>query len=269
MTDTLEYKGVKIRYLGHSGFIIAKGEYSIVLDPFLTGAPMAVMKPSDIKASDILLTHGHQDHLGDAVEISKNNQAKITAVMELAEYCTEQGAETIRVPIGGTWQYPWGSAQFRYAMHSGFLPDGRPFGQAASILLNIGGVKIYDLGDTALQQDFKLVGEIYKPDIAFVPIGGRANMNINEALALSYRFIMTFIRKAASTRLNLKANWKARPTFSAWSCGLRRIRSGAGTGYFYEAFILCTYFSLPEDIFYSLYKKRFAFRLYADFRRPD
>ena len=104
MTDTLEYKGVKIRYLGHSGFIIAKGEYSIVLDPFLTGAPMAVMKPSDIKASDILLTHGHQDHLGDAVEISKNNQAKITAVMELAEYCTEQGAETIRVPIGGTWQ---------------------------------------------------------------------------------------------------------------------------------------------------------------------
>lgn len=119
---------------------------------------------------------------GDAVEISKNNQAKITAVMELAEYCTEQGAETIRVPIGGTWQYPWGSAQFRYAMHSGFLPDGKPFGQAASILLNIGGVKIYDLGDTALQQDFKLVGEIYKPDIAFVPIGGRANMNINEAL---------------------------------------------------------------------------------------
>ena len=95
---------------------------------------------------------------------SKNNQAKITAVMELAEYCTEQGAETIRVPIGGTWQYPWGSAQFRYAMHSGFLPDGRPFGQAASILLNIGGVKIY------------------KPDIAFIPIGGRANMNINEAL---------------------------------------------------------------------------------------
>lgn len=84
--------------MGHSGFIIAKGEYSIVLDPFLTGAPMAVMKPSDIKASDILLTHGHQDHLGDAVEISKNNQAKITAVMELAEYCTEQGAETIRVP---------------------------------------------------------------------------------------------------------------------------------------------------------------------------
>ena len=127
MTDTLEYKGVKIRYLGHSGFIIAKGEYSIVLDPFLTGAPMAVMKPSDIKASDILLTHGHQDHLGDAVEISKNNQAKITAVMELAEYCTEQGAETIRVPIGGTWQYPWGSVQFRYAMQQQLweLPAGK------------------------------------------------------------------------------------------------------------------------------------------------
>lgn len=182
MTDTLEYKGIKILYLGHSGFIITKGEHRIVLDPFLTGAPMAVKKPADIKASDILLTHGHQDHLGDAVEIAKNNQAKISAVMELAEYCAEQGAETIRLPIGGTWQYSWGSAQFRYAMHSGFLPNGKPFGQAASILLNFGNVKIYDLGDTALQQDFKLVGEIYKPDIAFVPIGGRANMNINEAL---------------------------------------------------------------------------------------
>ena len=106
MTDTLEYKGVKIRYLGHSGFIIAKGEYSIVLDPFLTGAPMAVMKPSDIKASDILLTHGHQDHLGDAVEISKNNQAKITAVMELAEYCTEQGEHTCTTIGHLPWTFP-------------------------------------------------------------------------------------------------------------------------------------------------------------------
>ena len=182
MTDILEYKDVKIRYLGHSGFIISKDEHNIVIDPFLTGAPAAVKKPSDIRASDILLTHGHQDHLGDAVEISKNNQVPITAVTELSVYCAEQGAQTIMVPVGGTWQYPWGSAQFRYAMHSGLLPDGKPFGQAASIFLNLGSVKIYDLGDTALQQDFKLVGEIYKPDIAFIPIGGRANMNINEAL---------------------------------------------------------------------------------------
>lgn len=182
MTDVLEVEDVKIQYLGHSGFIIAKNEHKIVLDPFLIGAPMAVKKPEEISANDIILTHGHADHLGDAIEIAKNNRAKISAVMELAEYCMEQGAETIRLPIGGTWQYPWGSAQFRYAMHSGFLPNGKSFGQAASIFINLGNVKIYDLGDTALQNDFKLIGEIYRPDIAFIPIGGRANMNINEAL---------------------------------------------------------------------------------------
>lgn len=143
---------------------------------------MAVLKPQDIKATDILLTHGHPDHLGDAIEIAKNNKCKITAVMELAEYCKTQGVEATPIPIGGTWKFDWGTAQFRYAMHSGLLPNGQSFGQASSIFLNLEGVKIYALGDTALHQDFKLVGEIYRPDIAFIPIGGRANMNINEAL---------------------------------------------------------------------------------------
>ncbi len=182
MSDILQYEDLRISFLGHSGFVLNKGESSVVIDPFLTNAPMATQKPESIKATDILLTHGHADHLGDAVAISKANKAPITAVMELAEYCAEQGAEIIRLPIGGTWKYPWGTAQFRYAMHSGFLPNGKPFGQAASIFLNFGKVKVYALGDTALQQDFKLVGEVYKPDIAFIPIGGRANMNIDEAV---------------------------------------------------------------------------------------
>lgn len=182
MTDTLEFDNVAVQYLGHSGFLIEKENSSIVIDPFLKNAPMAVLKPEDIHATDILLTHGHADHLGDAIEIAKANQCKITAVMELAEYCAEQGAEVTRIPVGGTWKFDWGTAQFRYAMHSGLLPNGKPFGQAASIFLDLDGIKIYALGDTALHQDFKLVGEIYRPDVAFIPIGGRANMNINEAL---------------------------------------------------------------------------------------
>lgn len=182
MSELLKFGDVTIQYLGHSGFIITKGENKIVLDPFLRDAPMAVLKPEEVKATDILLTHGHADHLGDALEIAKLTNSKIAAVMELAEYCQAQGAEIIRVPIGGTLSYLWGTAQFRYAMHSGLLPNNQSFGQAASIFLNLGDVKIYALGDTALHADFKLVGEVYRPDIAFIPIGGRANMNINEAL---------------------------------------------------------------------------------------
>ena len=86
MVEQVDFGNVRLSYLGHSGFIMRTGKHHIVVDPFLTNAPMARQKPKDIAATDILLTHGHADHLGDAVEISKNNHAKITAVWELAQW---------------------------------------------------------------------------------------------------------------------------------------------------------------------------------------
>src|SRR5574344_1961773 len=136
MTKKLDFEDIRIRYLGHSGFVVSKGKYDIVIDPFLTNAPQATRKPIDIKASDILLTHGHSDHLGDAIEIAKNNDAPITAVFELAKWCEENGAKTIGVPIGVIQEYDWGTAHFRSAMHSGLLPNGCTFGPSASILLD-------------------------------------------------------------------------------------------------------------------------------------
>lgn len=178
----LSFEDIRIKYLGHSGFVITKGKYNIVIDPFLTNAPMARRKPGDVKADDILLTHGHHDHLGDAIEIAQNNKAKITAVFELAQYCATFGVETLGVPIGVEQLYDWGTAHFRPAIHSGLLPNGASFGPAASILLDFGYLKIYHLGDTALHADFKTVNEVYHPDIALIPIGGRVNMDINEAI---------------------------------------------------------------------------------------
>lgn len=182
MADSITIKDIDITYLGHSGFVVSGKDFAFAIDPFLTGAPMAVKKPEDIKVGDIFLTHGHADHIGDAIQIAQQNDAVITAGFETAEYCRILGAKTSGIPVGGTLQYPFGSAHFRYAMHSGLLPDGKPFGQAASILFRLNGLTLYALGDTALHQDFKLVGSLYRPDIAFIPIGGRANMNIDEAL---------------------------------------------------------------------------------------
>lgn len=185
MNTELTFDDVRISFLGHSGFCVDKGSHHIVIDPFLSAAPMARKKPENIVADDILLTHGHADHLGDAIEICKNNNARITAVFELAQYCKNQGANVIPVPIGVEQLYDWGKAIFRPALHSGLLPNNQSFGPAAGIILDLGNIKIYHLGDTAINLDLKLVGEIYQPDIALIPIGGRVNLDITQAVMVA------------------------------------------------------------------------------------
>jgi L-ascorbate metabolism protein UlaG (beta-lactamase superfamily) len=180
--NMLSIKDATLEYLSHSGFIIKTGGHSVAIDPFLTGNPFAKKKPGDIECEDIIVTHGHRDHLGDAVEIAKLNKCKITANFNVCTFAEAQGADVNPVAVGGTLKFPWGSLHARYAMHSGMLPNDTDFGQAASMLLNIGGARIYHLGDTALLADFKLVGEIYKPDAALIPIGGRFTMDIDEAV---------------------------------------------------------------------------------------
>lgn len=181
MVKELNYGDVNVSYLGHSGFIMKKGESIIAVDPFLTGAPMATQKASEIAATDILITHGHPDHLGDAIEIAKNNDCKITTTFEVAEYCKEMGADTLGVPVGVEQLFPWGKAIFRPAVHSGLLPNGKPFDIATGIIFDFDNIRIYHMGDTAINLDFKLVKEIYHPEIALIPIGGRVNMDINQA----------------------------------------------------------------------------------------
>jgi L-ascorbate metabolism protein UlaG (beta-lactamase superfamily) len=180
--NKLAIKGAELEYLSHSGFIIRGGGKSVVIDPFLDKAknPFARALPSSVEADDIIVTHGHADHIGESVEIAKLNNCKITAPFNVAKFLEAQGAAINPIAIGGTLKYGW-EAHARYAMHSGLLPDGTDFGQAMSVLLTIGRARIYHLGDTALHADFKLVGEIYKPDIALIPIGGKFTMDIGEA----------------------------------------------------------------------------------------
>jgi L-ascorbate metabolism protein UlaG (beta-lactamase superfamily) len=171
---------VKITFIGHSAFKISTENHAVLIDPFITGNPLAAY--SDLKADDILVTHAHGDHLGDSIEISKKTGSQITAVFELANYCAEKGAISQPVNIGGKVNFSWGSAYWLPAVHSSGTPDGKYGGEAASILVNIGGKTIYHAGDTGLHYDMKMVGEFYKPEVSLLPIGGHFTMGIDEAV---------------------------------------------------------------------------------------
>lgn len=172
---------VELRYLGHSAFYIKKGEYGILIDPFLSQNPSAKFDLNKEKVTHILVTHGHNDHLGDAIPISKATGAQVIAVFELANYCASRGANSLAIGLGCEIKFGWGSACFLPAVHTSSLVDGSYAGVAAGILLDIDGVKIFHAGDTALSQEMVLIKEVYNPYFALLPIGGHFTMGIKEA----------------------------------------------------------------------------------------
>ncbi len=167
-----------IRYLGHSAFEFTNKDTQILVDPYLT---IENYNWHERNITDIFLTHAHSDHLGQAIEIAKEKNATITAIFELANYCAEQGCKVNSVNLGGRVVYDWGSAIFLPAFHSSSLPDGRYAGHAAAILFDIDNVRIYHAGDTCLHQEMKAVKELYRPQIAMLPIGGKFTMDIEHA----------------------------------------------------------------------------------------
>lgn len=173
---------IKINYIGHSAFFIKSKNSGIIIDPFLTGNPNAVCNFKKEDITHIFVTHGHGDHLGDAIPISKATNAPVSAIFELANYCMQKGAVANGVNIGGKLEYPFGSARFLPAFHSSSTPDGVYAGMPAAVLLDIDGVKVYHAGDTCLNSELKTAGEIYKPDIALLPVGSCYTMDVEDAV---------------------------------------------------------------------------------------
>jgi len=131
--------------------------------------------------TDIFLTHAHGDHLGQAIEIAKEKDATITAIVELAQYCKEQGCKVKSVSFGGWLNYDWGRVVFVPAFHTSSLPDGRYAGEPAGIIFDVENVRIYHAGDTALTSEMKTIKELYRPNIALLPIGGHYTMDAEHA----------------------------------------------------------------------------------------
>ena len=170
---------VDIKYIGHSAFQITNDENAVLIDPMVKQNPKYDWKKEPVR--DILLTHAHGDHLGQAIEIAKDLDIEITAVPELAAYCKEQGAKAKSISLGCWLQYSWGRAIFLPAFHSSSLPDGRYGGCPASIFLDIAGARIYHAGDTCLSGEMKTIKELYAPQIAMLPIGGNYTMDVEHA----------------------------------------------------------------------------------------
>lgn len=171
-----------ISYYGHSAFLLNDGTTSLIIDPFLTGNPLAPVKHEQVNVKYIVLTHGHGDHLGDAIPIAKRCKATIIAVNELAEYVAERGASAHNMHIGGGHTFPFGRVKFTIAHHGSRSPDGVYTGNPAGVILTIGGKSVYHTGDTGLFYDMQLIGEMNPVDIMLVPIGDNFTMGIDDAV---------------------------------------------------------------------------------------
>lgn len=174
---------LKATFQGHSCVSITDGNENIIIDPFLNDNPLATIKAKDVKVDFVLVTHGHSDHLGDAVEISKNNNATIIAPNELAVYVQKQGAEAHNMHIGGAYEFPFGRVKLTIAHHGSAAGDGLEYtGNPCGFLITMDGKTIYHAGDTGLFYDMKLIGEMNDIDLAFLPIGDNFTMGVTDAV---------------------------------------------------------------------------------------
>ncbi len=167
---------MKIKYLGHSCFLIEKNNLKILTDPFITNNPLTKMGLFDIKPDIILLTHDHQDHLGDTIEISKNTGAHIITIFDVAQEFNKFQVPTIGGNLGGTIEYKGVNFTFVKAEHSS--NKGVPVG----FIINLGKNIVYFAGDTNVFSDMKIIKDLYKPNIVMLPIDGYFNMGPREAV---------------------------------------------------------------------------------------
>ncbi|MPM60123.1 hypothetical protein SDC9_106970 [bioreactor metagenome] len=174
---------LKLTYISHSAFILSDEQHTVIIDPFITNNPTAKLKVSDIQADFIFLTHAHSDHFGDTLEIAQRNYSLVICVNELANYVATKGVRTHGMNIGGGYEFPFGKLKLTIAHHGSAKSEyGDYMGDPSGVVINMGGKTVYHCGDTGLFLDMKLIGELSKPDIMLVPIGGNYTMGIDEAV---------------------------------------------------------------------------------------
>ena len=179
---------MKITYLGHSCFFVETAAARLIIDPFLTGNPAAAAKADDIRCDYVLLSHGHCDHTGDALQIAKRNNATIVSNHEICNYYAAQGAAVHNMNPGGAFAFPFGRVKLTIAHHSSSedSDESNPLqpvylGSPCGIVIEADGRKIYHAGDTALFLDMQLIGRAGL-DLAMLPIGDNFTMGPEDAL---------------------------------------------------------------------------------------
>ncbi len=172
----------KVTWLGHAALFLETDGYKIIVDPYLKGNPAATVKPEEVNPDFILISHGHNDHVGDAVAIAKRSGAKVIANAEISGWLAKQGLTTHGQHLGGGYKHPFGYLKLTLAIHGSGLPDGSYGGNPAGFLLTTNdGKKIYMACDTGLFGDMRLIGE-EGLDLAVLPIGDNYTMGPDDAL---------------------------------------------------------------------------------------
>jgi L-ascorbate metabolism protein UlaG (beta-lactamase superfamily) len=219
---------LSITWLGHSAFLIVMpGGKRVLTDPWLsnTNCPPAFSKPDALRPIDlILISHGHGDHVGEAVTIARATGAPVVCIFELGLYLSEKGLKSVRdMGIGGTQEIDGLRVTMTQAVHSGSVTDGHQIvylgGAAGFILRARGAPTIYFAGDTALFGDMKTIGELYAPEIAFLPIGDHYTMGPDTA-AIAAKWL--------GVRQVVPMHWGTFPLLRGTPAQLREHLAGTG-----------------------------------------
>ncbi len=138
---------VELTFHGHACFTLRGSGATLLLDPFFTNNPLADVSADSVEADYILVSHGHGDHFGDTVAITRCTGATVISNFEIATYCENQGLKAHALHLGGGWEFPFGRVKLTIAHHGSTLPDGSPGGNPAGFLLDIEEKRIYFAGD--------------------------------------------------------------------------------------------------------------------------
>jgi L-ascorbate metabolism protein UlaG (beta-lactamase superfamily) len=184
----MNLNGIKLTWLGHATFRIeTPGGKIVIVDPWIMGNPACPEKDKDIQKVDVLLcTHGHGDHIGDAVEIVKKHNPKVIGIFELCGWLQKKGAkQTSPMNKGGTQTVDDIQVTMVHADHSCGIQDGDEIvygGEACGYVIEfVNGLKIYHAGDTNVFGDMHIIRELYAPDLVMLPIGDHFTMGPREA----------------------------------------------------------------------------------------
>lgn len=174
----------KLQFLGHAACYIEGTGLRALVDPFLSGNPSATVGPEDFQQINyIFVTHGHDDHIGDTVEIAGNNGATVVANADLCRIFQRKGLKTHPMHIGGTFRFPFGMVKMTPALHGSDVQEGDdllPGGNPGGFLIEVDSRKIYHAGDTGLTMDMQLLRQ-ENIDIALLPSGGNFTMDMADA----------------------------------------------------------------------------------------
>ena len=173
---------VSLTYYGHSAVSIKFNGTNVLVDPFITENPQSSVDHMSLEADYILVSHGHEDHVGDTISIAERTGATVVANFEIANWLSAQGVERVHPQhIGGGYMHSFGYVKMTQAHHGSALPDGSYGGNPCGFLIDSGNTKLYLACDTGLFGDMKLIGD-EGVDAAVLPIGDNFTMGPKDAL---------------------------------------------------------------------------------------